>query len=191
MHVTSPELTAEQLLGLDAPGQRFELHRGRLIVREPAGLRHGHIGASLAYRLRRHLDDELAAGRVATRRGLVFGPDTGFILARAPDTVRAPDVAYVRAELVPSPLADGFAEYAPDLVIEVRSPNDRPGFVIAKVGEYLAAGTQLVWVVDPQRAVVTTFASDGRVQEHERGDVVSAEPVVPGFRLPVDTILGG
>lgn len=191
MSVMSPELTAEQLLALDEPGKRFELHRGRLVVREPAGLRHGHIGASLAYRLRRHLDDECAAGRVAAPRGVVFGPDTGFILARAPDTVRAPAVAFVRAERMPAPLPQGHGELAPDLVIEVRSPSDRPAAVIAKAGEYLAAGAQVAWIVDPQRAVVTVFAADGQVREYGMGDTVSSEPLLPGFVCTVGMILNG
>lgn len=191
MRVASHEMTAESLLGLDAPDKHIELVRGTLVVREPAGLRHGRIGAALAYRLRRHLEDEVAAGLVSAPRGTIFGPDTGFILARAPDTVRAPDVAFVCADRLPTPLPEGFGDRAPDLVVEVRSPSEATGAVVAKVAEYLAGGTTLVWVVDPQRSVVSVFAADGGVQELGLDATVSGDPVLPGFVLPVASILRG
>ncbi|MBY0491852.1 MAG: Uma2 family endonuclease [Gemmatimonadaceae bacterium] len=190
MRSVSHEMTAEQLFGYEVPGKRVELVRGQLLVRELAGLRHGSIGVELAYQLRRHLDDELKAGIVSARRGAVFGPDTGFVLTRGPDTVRAPDVSFVLAERVPDPMPVGFGELAPDLVVEVRSPSDRSGALLAKVGEYLLAGAHLVWVIDPVRRVVTVYRADGSVSELGPADALSGEVLLPGFSLAVRSVLG-
>jgi Uma2 family endonuclease len=189
MRSVSHEMTAEQLFGYELPGKRVELVRGQLLVREPAGLRHGSIGVELAYLLRRHLEDELKAGIVSARRGAVFGPDIGFILVRGPDTVRAPDVSFVRAERLPDPLPVSFGELAPDLVAEVRSPGDRPGALLAKVSDYLSAGSQLVWVIDPERHVVTVYRADGSVLALGPDDTLSGETLLPGFALSVRLLL--
>ena len=182
---TSQEFTAERLLGYEVPGKRLELVRGQLLVHEPAGVRHGDIGLRLAHRLLCHLGRERDAGVVSQLRGTVLGPDTGFVLARAPDTVRAPDVAFVLAGRLPDPLPDGFGDLAPDLVVEVRSPNDRPGPLLAKVGEYLAAGTQLVWVIDPAHISVTIYRADGTVAAVGVNETVSGESLIPGFSVSV------
>jgi Uma2 family endonuclease len=182
---TSQEFTAEQLLGYEAPGKRLELVRGQLLVREPAGMRHGDIGTRLAHRLLCHLERERDAGDHSPLRGTVLGPDTGFVIERAPDTVRAPDVAFVLAGRLPDPLPDGFGDLAPDLVVEVRSPNDRPGPLLAKVGEYLAAGTQLVWVIDPAHTCVTIYRADGTVAALGINETVSGEELLPGFSVSV------
>src|SRR5256885_15847245 len=89
---------------------------------EPAGLRHGRVAMELARRLGNHVD--------AHRLGRVYAAKTGFTLAREPDTVRAPDIAFVRRERVPDPEPAGFPNLAPDLVVEVLSSNDRPGEVL-------------------------------------------------------------
>ena len=104
-------LTAEDLLALNIQDKRTELVRGRLIVREPAGFRHGVIAMELARRL---------ADFVKTHAlGVVVAAETGFTLARNPDTVRAPDVGFIQATRVPRPLPRGYAEIAPDLAAEV------------------------------------------------------------------------
>lgn len=179
------EFTAERLLGYQVPGKRLELVRGQLLVREPAGVRHGDIGLRLAHRLLSHLERERDAGIVPQLRGTVLGPDTGFVLERAPDTVRAPDVSFVLAGRLPDPLPNGFGDLAPDLVVEVRSPSDRPGAILSKVGEYLAAGTQLVWVIDPVHASVTVYRADGTVAAVGINETVSGESLLPGFSVSV------
>lgn len=189
MRSVSHEMTAEQLLGYDVPGQRFELVRGQLVVREPAGLQHGFIGTQLVYRLLRHLDAECETGSVPARRGAVFGPDSGFVLARGPDTVRAPDVSYIQSARLPQPIPVGFGDLAPDLVVEVRSPSDRTGALLAKVSEYLTAGSQLVWVVDPARSTVTVYRADGSVQELGADATLTGEALLPGFSVTVRDLL--
>ena len=156
---TSQEFTAERLLGYEVPGKRLELVRGQLLVHEPAGVRHGDIGTRLAHRLMGHLERERDTGVVSQLRGTVLGPDTGFVLERAPD-----------------------------LVVEVRSPNDLPGPLLAKVAEYLAAGTQLVWVIDPAHSSVTIYRADGTVAALGINETVSGEAVLPGFSVFVSDL---
>src|SRR5204863_137465 len=90
--------------------------------------------------------------------------ETGFTLSRGPDTVRAPDIAFVRRERLPDPIPVGFPDLAPDLVVEVLSPGERAGEILAKVADWLSAGTRLVWVVDPERRLARVVAQGvGRV----------------------------
>src|SRR5437867_6825052 len=138
-------MTADELLRVQIPDKHVELVRGVLVVREPAGLRHGRVAMELARRLKNHVD--------AHRLGKVYAAETGFALAREPDTVRAPDIAFIRGNRLPDPEPAGFPDLAPDLVVEVLSPGARPGEVLAKVADWLSAGTRLVWVIDPARNV--------------------------------------
>ena len=112
--------------------------------------------------------------------------ETGFVLARDPDTVRGPDVAFVSQERLTG-LEDpgGFPEGAPDLAIEIRSPHDRPGELRAKVADYLAAGSRQVWVVDTERRVVTVYPSLLAPHTLEEGDELDGGDVLPGFRILV------
>lgn len=172
MPATAP-LTAEELLHLNLPNKRTELVRGVLVVREPAGYAHGKVAMRLAARLFAHNE--------RTQEGDVLAAETGFTLARGPDTVRAPDVAFVRRDRVPEPVPAGFPEFAPDLAVEVLSPDDRPGEVLAKVADWLGAGTRLVWVVDPRRRLARVYRADGTQSQLDEADVFDGEDVLPGF----------
>jgi len=174
-------LTAEELLGLYLPDKRSELVRGVLAVREPAGGRHGDLAMRLT----------LAIGTHVQVRGLgwVFAAETGFTLARNPDTVRAPDVSFVRSGRLPVPLPKGYPELAPDLVVEVLSPDDRPGKVLAKVADWLNAGTLLVWVVDPDRREARVYRADGTQAIVSAEDALDGEDVLPGFVCPLAEIV--
>ena len=123
--------------------------------------------------------------------GVVCGAETGFVLERDPDTVLAPDVAFVRRERI---LASGLPptcwEGPPDLAVEVTSPGDTRREVADKVASWLAAGTRLVWVVDPKRLVVEIHDPDGAPRRLGGSDVLEGEPLFPGFRLPVADIFG-
>ncbi len=174
-------LTAEELQRLRLPGKRLELIKGVLVVREPAGFRHGDVTAELAYRLTHHVK--------AQDLGRVLAAETGFKLASDPDTVRAPDIAFVGKDRLPEPAPAGYAQLAPDLVVEVLSPHDRPGEVLAKVGDWLNGGSRLVWVVDPQRRQVRVYRGDGSETLLDHDDDLDGEDVVPGFRCPVGAIL--
>lgn len=170
-------ITAEELPRLTPPHKRSELVRGRMIVREPAGGRHGAVANRLAYRLTAHVE--------ACGLGRVYAAETGFKLASDPDTVRAPDVALVSRERVPAVEPKGFPELAPDLVVEVLGTDDRPGDVLAKVADWLSAGTRLVWVVDPERRIVRVYRADGSESLLGTEDTLSGEAIVPGLAFPV------
>lgn len=171
-------LTAEQLWELpDVPGKRFELIDGELVEMPAAGMLHGLI-VGIVYRL-------LAAAAGEHGR-YAFGDGVGYVLARRPDVVRVPDASYVAAENVPEggiPL--GFGPFAPDLAVEVVSPNDRAGEVHAKVREYLDAGTRLVWVLWPGTRGVTVTTADGMSRELGPDDVSDGGVVLPGLQVPV------
>jgi Uma2 family endonuclease len=178
---TATLVTADDLLHMYLPDKQVELVRGHLVVREPPGTRHGWVAANLAYFIsdfvRRH------------NLGAVFAQDTGFHIARDPDTVRAPDAAFVTRERLAAVGRRGYAFVAPDLVAEVLSPDDRPGEVLAKVGDWLSAGVRLVWIIDPERAAACVYRADGSVALLEETGVLEGEDVVPGFRCPVRDVL--
>ena len=174
-------LTAEELLHLSIPDKRAELVRGVLVVREPPGGRHGRIAMNLGV--------ELANYARTHELGVVYAAETGFTLARHPDTVRAPDVAFVSRERLPSPEPVGFPDLAPDLVVEILSPGDRPGEVLGKVADWLSAGTRLVWVIDPERRLARVYRQDGTERIIDAEEMLDGEDVVPGFSCPLNTIL--
>jgi Uma2 family endonuclease len=175
-------MTVEELLYTSVPNKRTELVRGRLIVHEPPGGRHGYVAANLAFRLHQHID--------LTGAGAVFVGDVGFTLHRDPDTVRGPDVAFVRKDRLPQPIPNTYLEFAPDLVVEVLSHNDRPGEVLAKVGDWLDAGARLVWVIDPERRLARVYRADGTEHILEEADQLLGEDVLPGFISTIASILG-
>jgi Uma2 family endonuclease len=179
--MTAPLLTAEQLLHTHVPNKRTELLRGRLIVHEPPGGRHGNVIARLASRLERHTE--------STGAGTLFVGDTGFLLARDPDTVRGPDIALVRQDRLSGPIPNGYLELAPDLVVEVLSHNDRPGAALAKVGDWLDAGTRLIWVIDPERRIARIYRQNGTESLVSENDALEGEEVLPGFRCVLGSVL--
>ena len=180
---SSAPITADELLEIRIPHKRLELVRGVLVVREPAGYRHGRIAMNLALRLGAHV--------ARTGAGQVLAAETGFTLARRPDTVRAPDIAFIRRERLPDPEPVGDPDLAPDLVVEVLSPGDAPGAVLAKVADWLSAGTSLVWLIDPERRVARVHRGDGTEVLLAGDDALEGEDVVPGFACPLSDILRG
>jgi Uma2 family endonuclease len=168
-------MTAEDLLAMPKDDLFHELLRGELITMAPAGFDHGDIGSELLSRLRPFVK--------ASELGVVVGPDTGYVLSRSPDTVRAPDVSFVQSSRMPSQRPAGYFPGAPDLAVEVLSPRDTVQEMEDKVDEYLSAGTQLVWVVNPRRQTVSVYRKDGTIAILRRDDRLDGESVVPGFAL--------
>lgn len=173
-------ISAEDLPRRQPPDKRAELVSGRMVVREPAGHLHGRIANKLAYLLTRYVEER--------DLGVVYAAETGFLLARDPDTVRAPDVAFMVSDRLPEPEPIGYAELAPDLVVEVLSPNDRPGEVLARVGDWLSAGTRLLWVVDPAIRHIRVYRQDGSLDVVGEGEPLAGEDVVPGLSFTTDAI---
>jgi len=180
--MTVPALvTADELLRASIPGKRVELVRGAVVVREPAGSRHGLVAMSVGV--------ELGSYVKRTGTGAVFAAETGFRLASDPDTVRAADVAFVGRERMPPQATAGYLALSPDLVVEVLSPGDRPAEILAKVADWLAGGSRLVWVVDPERRLVRVYRSDGSETIVENDSALDGEDVLPGFSCPLSSIL--
>ena len=181
-HYMAPALmTADELLHSNIPDKRTELVRGVLVVREPAGYNHGRVIAQLTGRLWSHVE--------RTAAGQLLGAETGFTLFRDPDTVRAPDIAFVHRDRLPDPASRGFVDRAPDLVVEVLSPDDRPGEILGKVGDWLQAGTRLVWVIDPERRTARIYRADGSQTSVTEAGELSGEEVLPGFACPLSSLL--
>lgn len=174
-------MTAEELERVSIPGKVTELIRGQLIVREPPGTWHGAVSARLTARLSVFVDER--------GLGLVFGQDTGFKIESKPDTVRAPDVAFVARERLDAVHERGYAALAPDLLAEIVSPDDRPGEILAKVAAWLEAGVRLVWVIDPLRKVARVYRPDGSMTSLEEEDALDGEDVLPGFRCGLKGLL--
>jgi len=181
MSATDRLMTAEELARTSIPDKAVELIRGHLVVREPPGTSHGGVAANLA----------IGLGVFARENGFgrVFAQDTGFKITRDPDTVRAPDLAFVSRQRLAQIPETGYAELAPDLIVEVLSPSDRAGEVLAKIGEFLAAGTRLAWLVDPSRREARIFRRDGSVSVIGADDTLDGEDVLPGFSCPLARVL--
>jgi Uma2 family endonuclease len=179
----SPETLApvsiEEFWGLAHRLPRAELVAGRVVELTPPGLRHGVIVVTVASALREHV----------IRRGLgVVATEAGFILSRDPATVRAPDVAVVLQARVGDQLSIRFFPGAPDLAVEVLSPDEGPGEVAAKVADYLQAGTEAVWIVDPEAETVTVHTR-GVALWYGPEEEVAGDPVLPDLRIAVRDLL--
>ncbi|MBK8978612.1 MAG: Uma2 family endonuclease [Planctomycetes bacterium] len=170
--------TADELLAMPRDGRRYELVRGELRTMSPAGGMHGRLVAELAWRLHQAVRDSGA--------GLVLAGDPGFHIERDPDTVRAPDVAYVAEPRASSWRRDPrFLPGAPDLAIEVVSPSDPYSEVLEKALDWLHAGTRVVLVVDPRRCEATVYRAADDVRVLGSTEVVDLREVVPDLELPL------
>jgi Uma2 family endonuclease len=170
--------TADQLLHMPDDGYRYELIAGELRKTSPAGWKHGWVAGRLHGWLGRHVEEH--------NLGAVFEGETGFLLASDPDTVRAPDVAFIRRERLPAEEpAEAFWPGAPDLAVEVVSPGDTVHEVDDKVRAWLDAGTRMVWVINPKWRSVTVYRSADHVKILTENDQLSGEDVVEGFRCVV------
>lgn len=141
---------------------------------------HGYLALRLASRLERHVD--------ANNLGRTYAAKTGFKISSEPDTVRAPDAAFIRCERVEKPgRVRSYWPGAPDIVVEVVSPNDTHSQVIGKALAWLEAGSRMVMVVDPEKYTVTVYRSRNeiRVLNADAGDKIDGADVVPGWKVPV------
>lgn len=174
-------LTAEDLHALPDNGLSQELVRGMLVEMPPPSFGHGKQSS--------RLDRRLGVFVEAHQLGEVV-VEAGFTLRRNPDTVRAPDVAFVSAARV-SRRNEGtpYFEGAPDLAVEIRSPGNTRRELAEKAEEYLAAGTRLVWVFDPSERTLTVYRPDQLPEILPEQAIVSGEDVVPGFTIRVRDLL--
>lgn len=178
MSTATQLLTADDLWNMPDHGGHHELVRGELRPMSPAGFDHGSVSMNLSGPLHQFVRSR--------KLGVVVTAETGFILARDPDTVRAPDAAFVRQERIPEsgrPLK--FWLGPPDLAVEIMSPGDTVFEVDEKVQEWIAGGTRLVWVVNPRQQTVTVYRPDNTARILGAGEMLDGMDVVPGFQIAV------
>lgn len=170
-------VTAEQFETMAEPGCRLDLVRGEVVRVTNAGWWHGAVAAVVGRLLQAHVSTH--------RLGLVFAAETGFLLERSPDTVRSPDASFVRMERIPRAPRRGYLDGAPDLAVEVTSPDDSVTKVHEKALLWLRHGARLVWVVEPEAQRVSVYRPDRTIQLLAAADVLRADDVLPGFTVAV------
>ena len=179
-------ITADEFFNLAPHLGRCELVRGEIIEMSPPGLIHGKTAMRLGAWLFNYVEEH--------NLGEVFAAETGFIVEHATDeqshdTVRGPDISFVKKERIPEEgLDDAWGNFPPDLVVEVMSKNDTQREVLEKVGEYLDSGVLLVWVVRPQNKTVTIYRLNGEVEQLHVDDTLDGEDVIPGFNCLISDV---
>jgi Uma2 family endonuclease len=181
MASTGHLMSADELLALPDENRRRELVGGIPVSEPPASFRHGDVAAEVFARLVKFV------GR--KKLGKVVSTETGFLLARDPDTVRAPDVAFVsRNRLRRAGAFRGFFPGPPDLAVEILSPSERPHHAHAKISDYLAAGSSLVWVIDPAGRRVTVYRTLLEPAILDETATLDGGDVLPGFSVRVEQL---
>ena len=145
----------------------------------PSGWRHGRVVANVSSLLMSHIRE--------CNLGVSFGAETGFVLTRDPDTVRAPDFAFVVKENEgQGEDSEAYWPCAPDFAVEVLSPSDRTGEVDEKIEAWLHAGTRLLWIVDPRLRTVTVYRSLTDITTRVIGETIDGGELLPGFSCRID-----
>ena len=177
----SLRLTATEFLAHPAAAGPSELVRGEIRVMTPASGAHGVVAGALFRALDAFVEER--------NLGLCFPDNTGFLLPGLGDTVRSPDVAFVTADQLPREgIASGWIALAPDLIAEILSPSESNAELEAKLSDYRAAGTRLIWIVDPARRVITVRDGDLPERQLTEGDILDGGSVLPGFELSVPSL---
>lgn len=156
------------------------LVNGRVVPMAPAGPIHGTLELRLGAKLVAYADE--------SGRGVAMGGEVGIYTSRDPDTVRGADALFISHERYGRWDRGAFLDVAPELVVEILSPEDRPGEVTTKIQEYLAIGVDRVWLVDRRRRQVRIHRSPEQVETLEIGDTLRDEDILPGFSLPLSEL---
>ena len=168
-------MTADELMLSPDNGYRQELVRGELIEMPPPGKRHGDVAMGFGAALYNY--------SAANDYGAV-GDNYGYRLESNPDTVRAPDLAWC-APGHPDETVEGYPDHAPDLIVEIKSPNDTPRMVAERAQMWLDFGSREVWYGDPEQTTVTRYRP-GRPPEALGEDaVLDGGELLPGFSIEV------
>ena len=175
-------VTAEQLLALGSQAP-CELIDGSIVYKTPTEGVHGIVEVNLVRRLSNFVSER--------KLGLLFGGEVGIVTGRSPDRIRAADITLISHEKMPEGPPEAFIEVAPDLVVEIVSPNDRWQDVREKLEEYFSLGVPLVWLVEPKRRAVLVFRSLTEVVDLSRQDVLLGEGILEGFEVPVRDLFPG
>jgi Uma2 family endonuclease len=176
-------ITADELLTMPPDGFRYELVKGELIKMAPASYEHGIVAMSFGSRLFNHV--------TANNLGKVCGSETGFVVSSNPDTVLAPDAAFIERERADQVgMVRGYFPGVPDLAVEVISPNDTYTEVREKALEWLAAGTRMVIVLNPRKRNATVYRSENDITILSEDDVLDIDDIVKGFKVHIKDIFG-
>jgi len=171
--------TAEQLFAMPDSGKHHELIEGKLRMMSPAGSEHGKVAARILARLLVHVE--------LHDIGEVFAAETGFRIASKPDTVRAPDAAFVsHKRLAAAEPTKAYLALAPDLVVEVISPNDSFSEVESKALQWLDAGCQLVLIADPENETLQVYLDSQKRQVYREGETFESGDVCKNWTLEVN-----
>lgn len=170
--------TIEEIEQLPDDDYRYALIKGELHRMPPPMGPHGLVVLAIGWHLLGFVRDH--------RLGRVYD-QSGFILARGPDTLLGPDLAFVASARLPANL-QGYPEVAPDLVVEVASPSQSGPSIREKTALYLEAGVRLIWIVDPERRTVHVRHADGGDRILTEEDTLDGEDVLPEFRLSISQL---
>lgn len=174
-------MTVDEYARLPDDGRKTELVRGKVVEMPQPKPQHGYLCGRVS-RLLGNFVEERGLGRVLTN-------DAGIVTERNPDTVRGADVAYYSYQRLPKgPLPKSYLEVAPELAIEIRSPDDRWTNIRKKVAEYLTIGVITVVVVDLEPKKVHVYSADREDEALSGNDVLTLPEVLPGFSLPLPTM---
>ncbi|MBI4674240.1 MAG: Uma2 family endonuclease [Chloroflexi bacterium] len=181
MLVGTKLMTAEEFFEHAPQDKRSELVRGEMIEMAPASEEHGTIAGNIFAALHNFVRKN--------KLGKVYAAETGFILSHEPDTVRAPDAAFVAATRLGARVRrGGFFEGAPDLVVEVASPSESAEDIQDKVIDYLSAGTRMVLYLHPRSKTITVYRSLDNIRVLTLNDTLDGGDVLPGFRVTLEEI---
>jgi Uma2 family endonuclease len=172
-------LTGEELARLGDIG-RSELVKGEIITMSPTGYAHGDVESGLSF----VLQSFVRQGKL----GRVFVGEVGIYTGRDPDTIRAADVAFVSQAQLAKVKSKSYLDVAPELVVEILSPDDRWSDLTDKLDEYFAIGVKLIWVADPRRKQVYVYHSITDVQRLAAEETLTGGEVLPGFSVPVSEL---
>ena len=171
------QTTADEFGSMPSPpGVRQELVDGEIVTMPPPGSEHGDVAMALGARLRLHAESH--------KLGKVYAAETGFRLSII--TVRAADVAFVRADRVPAGRVIGYLDGSPDLAVEVRSPSESLADVMDKLRDWLEYGAREAWLADPESASITVYASGSHpIRVYHRHHTIECGEWLGGLRIPL------
>jgi Uma2 family endonuclease len=174
-------LTAEEYGQLPDDGRLTELVRGKIVEMNRPFSTHGYLMTRISAMMWTFVE--------AHGLGRVVSGDSGVVTQRDPDTVRGPDVAFYSFQRIPSgPRPKGYWPVSPELVVEIRSEDDRWKDILQKVGEYLGADVLTVMVVDPEAQRVYLHSADKETMILNTADTLTFPDLLPGFEVKVGSL---